>query len=132
MSVLVGLDREFDSYNTPRICGLLDINADILWLGSITADALAVLPVRVKRGELAYISTYEFPLPLTGQLDHQFEAGDAPAICRHVIQESIFKNFDKPICAAAAKVLGGQLDIATLNVAGAEDAHKTSPRAENR
>jgi IMP cyclohydrolase len=50
VSVLSGLDRE------------LDIAKDTLWLGSITATSLAVRSVNVANGQMAYITTYGFPL----------------------------------------------------------------------
>ena len=57
ISVLVGLDREFDQHDTPRICGLIDLAEDRLWLGSITATSIVVTPVDVPDGQMAYITT---------------------------------------------------------------------------
>lgn len=116
LGVLAGLDREFDEHDTPRICGLFDTQNDTLWLGSVTASALAVGPVQVKPGQMAYVTTYGFPLPASGQMDFAFGAMQADEICRHVTQSSIFADFEKPICAAAAMAGTAGFAVATLNV----------------
>lgn len=116
LSVLAGLDREFDEHDTPRICGLFDALNDTLWLGSVMATALAVGPVQVKPGQMAYVTTYGFPLPAAGQVDFAFGAMEAKEICRHVTQSSVFADFEKPICAAAAIAGPAAFEVATLNV----------------
>lgn len=101
VSVLVGLDREFDQHDTPRICGMVDLVEDRLWLGSVTATSLAVMPVDVAAGQMAYITTYEFPLPRSEQTDNAFHGDSADDTCRHVIGGSVFSGFERPICATA-------------------------------
>lgn len=115
-SVLVGLDREFDEYDTPRICGVLDMATDTLWLGSITATAVAVMPIKVENGQMAYITTYSFPLPSPSQVDAVFMPTKAAEICQHIVEGSIFAGFSKPICSAALIALGSGVDVETLNV----------------
>lgn len=105
VSVLVGLDREFDQHDTPRICGMIDLVEDRLWLGSVTATSLAVIPVDLAVGQMAYITTYEFPLPRSEQTDIAFHADSADDTCWHVIGGSVFSGFEFPICAAAC--IGG-------------------------
>lgn len=102
VSVLNGLDREFDEHDTPRICGLIDLEDRSLWLGSITADSISVRPVEVAAGECQYISTYGFPLPDTTQIDRDFDPTDASGICQHVMTRSLFGDFDLPVCSVAA------------------------------
>jgi IMP cyclohydrolase len=116
LTVLAGLDREFDQYDTPRICGVLDVAGNSLWLGSITATAFAVMPVDVEAGQMAYITTYSFPLPSPSQVDLLFNSVQAAETCRHITEGSRFADFDKPICAAAALVNNGNIEVATLNV----------------
>ncbi len=101
VSVLVGLDREFDQHDTPRICGLVDLAENRLWLGSITATSLSVIPIEAWPGQLAYITTYEFPLPRTEQIDQDFDAVDPNTVCSHITRESVFSQFEKPVCAAS-------------------------------
>ena len=117
-SVFVGLDREYDEYDTPRICGLFGMVANTFWLGSITSTAIAVIPVGVESGQMAYVTTYGFPLPLMGQVDPDFTAGDADATCRHLTRCSVFARFEKPICAAAAMIGIGGVELPTLNIEG--------------
>lgn len=116
-SVLVGLDREFDQHDTPRICGVIDLAEGTLWLGSITATSLSVMPVEVQPGELAYITTYEFPLPRADQIDRDFDAADPDAACRHIIGASVFAQFEKPVCATSWIASASGLATATLNLA---------------
>ncbi|WP_440410714.1 IMP cyclohydrolase [Neorhizobium petrolearium] len=115
ISVLVGLDREFDQHDTPRICGLVDIAENKLWLGSITAASLSILPIEVPHGQFAYITTYEFPLPRIEQVDTDFDAADPKAVCRHITDASVFSQFEKPICAASWVASPSGVDVATLN-----------------
>jgi IMP cyclohydrolase len=115
VSVLVGLDREFDQYDTPRICGLVDLAEDRLWLGSITATSLSVMPMEVRHGQLAYITTYEFPLPRVEQIDSDLDAADPNAVCRHITNTSVFSQFEKPVCAASWIASAAGAEIATLN-----------------
>jgi IMP cyclohydrolase len=115
VNVLAGLDREFDQHDTPRICGLVDLAENKLWLGSITAASLSIIPVDVQHGQLAYITTYEFPHPRVEQFDSEFDAGDADAACRHITNASIFSQFEKPVCAASWIASASGIEIATLD-----------------
>lgn len=116
LSVLAGLDREFDGYDTPRICSLFDTATNALWFGSVTATALAVVPIEVERGEMAYVTTYGFPLPLTSQVDSNFGAASAEDICGHITRSSVFADFEKPICSAAVVTTDSDTRVATLNI----------------
>jgi IMP cyclohydrolase len=115
LTVLTGLDREFDDYDTPRICGLLDIAENRLWLGSVTAQSLCVTPIAVAAGQMAYITTYEFPMPSSDQLDRSFQETEADRICEHVMKNSVFEQFEKPVCAAAVVVGKDGIQAGTLN-----------------
>jgi IMP cyclohydrolase len=120
VGVLAGLDREFDEHDTPRICGVIDRVEGTLWLGSITATGLAVMPIHIAKGQMAYITTYEFPMPAREQVDMFFDGETARESCEHMITGSIFATFDKPICATAWVASGTTIDIATLDVANAQ------------
>ena len=115
VSVLVGLDREFDQRDTPRICGLVDLAENRVWLGSITAASLSVMPIEAQLGQLAYITTYEFPLPRVEQIDSDFDAADPNAICRHITNASVFSQFEDPVCAASWIASASGHESATLN-----------------
>jgi IMP cyclohydrolase len=118
VSVLVGLDREFDQHDTPRICGLVDLAENKLWLGSITATSLSVMPIEVRYGHLAYITTYEFPQPRAEQIDADFDAADPEIVCRHLTNASVFSQFEKPVCAAAWIGSASGIEVATLSSVG--------------
>jgi len=115
MAVLVGLDREFDQHDTPRICGVLDIAGDRLWLGSITMQSIHVMPMTVEAGQLAYLTTYGFPYLVPDQVDRSFAARNADLACQHMMKESVFGQFEKPVCAAAAVITANGVQVATLN-----------------
>jgi IMP cyclohydrolase len=120
VSVLVGLDREFDANDTPRICGLFDLISNTLWLGSVIKTAIGVLPIEVMQGQMAFVTTYGFPLPLTGQIDPAFTAGNASGACHHIMGSSIFATFKSPICSAAAMAGVAGIEVATKNVEATE------------
>ena len=115
MSVLVGLDREFDEHDTPRICGLVDLTENKLWLGSITATSLSIIPIEARAGQLAYITTYEYPLPSAEQIDHDLDAVDPNAVCSQMTRGSIFSQFENPVCAASWIGSASGHKTATLN-----------------
>ena len=114
VSVLVGLDREFDQHDTPRICGVLDFAAGTMWLGSVTATSLAVMPIAVEAGQMAYLTTYCFPLPSPSQVDPSLSSARASEACQHIINQSVFVDFNKPICAAAVVASEGSAEAAIL------------------
>jgi len=116
-SVLMGLDREFDENDTPRICGTLDLLQDRLWLGSVTAQSLHVMPMASSLGQLAYITTYQLPYPSRDQIDPSFAARDADQICQHIMKKSVFSQFDQPVCATAAVVTTDGIAVSVLNPA---------------
>ena len=115
-SVLMGLDRELTSTIPPAFMVSSSVASDSLWLGSITANSVAVVPITVTAGQMAYATTYEYPLPSSSQFDAAFDPQQAAEICRHVVKGLIFAGFDKPICAAAAVAQEGGVEVATLNV----------------
>ncbi|TBG96003.1 IMP cyclohydrolase [Rhizobium leguminosarum] len=119
VSVLAGLDREFDQHDTPRICGVIDLVEDRMWLGSITATGLTVMPIHVADGQMAYVTTYEFPMPSREQVDTLFDAENAQKSCEYIITRSVFAAFDKPICATSLVASGTTIDVATLDARNA-------------
>lgn len=114
-SVLMGLDREFDEHDTPRICGTLDLMQDRLWLGSVTAQSFHVVPMAAGPGQLAYITTFEFPHPSRDQLDPSFAVHDSDQVCQHMMGNSVFSRFDQPVCATAAVVTSDGTAVSVLN-----------------
>ena len=122
VSVLMGLDREFDQYDTPRICGLIDLAEDRLWLGSVTANSLVVTPIELADGQMTYITTYGFPLPRSEQSDDSFHGASANEVCRHIMTGSVFAGFEKPICAAACVSTSAGFEIAVLDADGVHNS----------
>jgi IMP cyclohydrolase len=116
LGVLVGLDREFDALDTPRICAVADIASGTFWLGSITATSASVMPIALEAGQFAYVTTYGYPHPQATQIDASFTAINAGDVCSHIVRGSIFAEFDQPICAASIMCEASGIDIATLDV----------------
>ena len=75
------------------------------------------MPLTVATGQMAYVTTYERPMPSPSQIDAAFDLQRAAEVCRHIVSGSIFAGFDKPICAAAAAVMRKEgFETATLNI----------------
>lgn len=114
-TVLVGLDREFDALDTPRICAVADRVAGTLYIGSVSATALSITPIAVEPGQMAYVSTYGGPMPCREQTDIAFSATTAAETCRHLVGGSLFAAFEKPVCAAALISGSDGPEVAILN-----------------
>lgn len=114
-SVLLGLDREFDALDTPRICAVADRADGTIYIGSISANALSIMPMVVSPGQMAYVSTYGGPMACRDQIDTNFSAKNAAEACRHLIEGSVFAGFEKPVCATAFLHGADGSDVAVLN-----------------
>ncbi len=92
---LLAMDYEKDDFNTPRIAGATTIEGDS-YIGIITRDDLIVQ--KLKRGESAYISTYEHVTPHIVD----FRATNAKEAAQFIMNQGIFETFSNPVTSAAA------------------------------
>ena len=91
---LLTMDYEKDSYNTPRIAGVVDVSADKGYLGIIKSDGLMVKEFGLKKDDARFVATYERtdfePLRIKG------------ATAGEIARSMHGLDFEHPICAAAA------------------------------
>lgn len=99
-SVLLTMDYEHDSLNTPRIAAVVDRVAGNGYLGIVTDHSLLVREFELKAGEAYYVATYERDVPNPHAHDPNFDAPDAAAACAYILGQGVFADFERPISAA--------------------------------
>ncbi|NMA42314.1 MAG: IMP cyclohydrolase [Oligosphaeraceae bacterium] len=112
--VMLSMDYEHDSLNTPRIAGVVSANASRGWLGIVRKDALLVKEFDLQPGRLFYVCTYERNEPGLAQCSADFNADSASEACAHILgQGGEFTQFEKPVSAACAMLdAQGQFKVA--------------------
>jgi len=103
-TVLGAMDFERDDYDTPRIAAVVDDAT--AHVGVVRRDALLVEAV----DEPTLVATYEEDRPRA----FAFEAEDATTAARAAYDLA----FDHAVCAAAATVEGGAVEVATYDGPG--------------
>ena len=114
-SVLGALDYEKDAYNTPRIAGAVPRVGATAWLGIVRHDALVVKTVSLEPGRAHYIATYEANDVRDSQTS-AFDAPDAMAAARFIVDRGEFAGFEHPVTSAAALIQGSRFALATWTV----------------
>ncbi len=110
--VLGALDYEKDDYSTPRIAGAVPLAGDTAWLGIVRHDALVVKSVPLEAGRARYIATYEANDVQDSQ-SSDFDATDAAAAARFLVDGGEFARFEHPVTSAAVLVEGSRFALAT-------------------
>ncbi len=100
-SVLLALDYEKDDYNTPRIAAVIRAGADSGFLGVVRHDGLEVRELAVAPGQALYVATYEIN-SIDPQRVDAFEATDAEAGARHVVDGGAFADLTHPVTSVCA------------------------------
>lgn len=100
--VMLSMDYEHDSLNTPRITGVITPDGSRGFLAIVRQDALLVREFSLLPGQAFYVCTYERNEPGPEQREDSFEASDAAAACTFIMQKGVFADFDKPVSAACA------------------------------
>ncbi|NLF92626.1 MAG: IMP cyclohydrolase [Oligosphaeraceae bacterium] len=100
--VMLSLDYEHDSLNTPRITGVISPDGSRGFLAIVRQDALLIREYSLRPGQAFYVCTYERNEPGPEQREDAFEASDAAAACTFIMQKGVFADFDKPVSAACA------------------------------
>ncbi len=101
-SVMLAMDYEHDSLDTPRITGIVTPDGSKGWLAIVRKDALLVREFDLKPGEAYYVTTYEKNDPSVAQHEPAFTATTAEGACEFIMQGGIFADFERPISAACA------------------------------
>jgi IMP cyclohydrolase len=111
VSTLIALDYEKDQFNTPRIAGVVPLSGDTGWLAIVRHDALVVKAVPLTAGKALYIATYEANDVRESQTT-DFDASDAAAAAKFIVDGGGFKDLTNPVTSAAAIVVGGGFKMA--------------------
>lgn len=101
-SVMLAMDYEHDSLDTPRITGIVSADGSRGWLAIVRKDALLVREFSLMPGEAYYVCTYEKNEPGAAQKDAPFDVTSADAACSYILQRGTFADFERPVSAAAA------------------------------
>lgn len=112
---LLSLDYEHDSLDTPRIAAAVDSKTGIGTLGIVRKDALLVRQFKLEKGKAIYLSTYEKNYPCESNMDSAFGIENAKGAAKHMIDGSVFAEFEQPVTAAAAVWNASDYDIAALD-----------------
>lgn len=101
-SVLLALDYEHDSYNTPRIAAVVTQGSRQAYLGIVRHDALLIRAFELEPGTTFYVCTYEHNAPATRYTDTGFHADNADSACEYVLGQGVFAELERPVTAACA------------------------------
>ncbi|MBI4556155.1 MAG: IMP cyclohydrolase [Candidatus Hydrogenedentes bacterium] len=109
------LDYEKDSYNTPRICAVVDKRDGAAgWLGVVRIDGLEVKKVALEPGTFAYVATYEENGLHPGQ-SGSFPAKTPLDSCKFILSQGVFAQRECPITAVAAMSTDAGFEFAAMD-----------------
>ena len=100
--VMLAMDYEHDSLDTPRITGVVTPDGAHGWLAIVRKDALLVREFALNPGEAYYVCTYDRNDPGAAQREPDFTAADAAGACDFILGGGVFAEFEKPVSAACA------------------------------
>lgn len=100
--VLLALDYEHDSLDTPRIAGVVNSAGTSGWLAIVRKDALVVREFALEAGQAFYVCTYERNEPGDMQKQDDFNVDSATDGCAYILGQGVFADFEKPVSAACA------------------------------
>jgi IMP cyclohydrolase len=112
-TVMLAMDYEHDSLDTPRITGIVSPDGARGWLAIVRKDALIVREFALNPGECYFVSTYETNEPGAAQREGNFTAGNAEACCDFILGGGIFADFERPVSAVCAVAEDGAWKVAT-------------------
>lgn len=109
--VLLALDYEHDSLNTPRIAGVIEAGAESGWLGVVRKDGVEVMEVPLAAGEVCYLATYEINRIDPHRKD-RLPSATANEGARHILCGGKFAELEKPIVSVCAIETDSGFDLA--------------------
>ena len=114
-SVMLSMDYEHDSLDTPRISGVVQPDGKKGWLAIVRKDALLVKEFDLAPGQAFYVCTYERNEPCLTQQDTGFQSTSAEACCQYIMGQGVFADFERPVSAACAYAdASGAFQVAVL------------------
>ena len=118
--VMLSMDYEHDSLDTPRISAIVTPDGSKGWLAIVRKDALLVREFALKPGEAYYVATYEKNRPADDQNEPNFTPMNAADACDFILgtKGSVFADFEKPVTAVCAVAKAdGSFETATKDFA---------------
>ena len=100
--VMLSMDYEHDSLDTPRITGVVTPDGKKGWLAIVRKDALLIREYALQPGQAFYVCTYERNEPCIAQIDDGFDVASAADCCDYILGKGVFADFEKPVSAACA------------------------------
>lgn len=113
---LIALDYEHDSYNTPRICAVVDRTNQTGWLATVREDGLNVCRMPLSPRTFFYVATYE-ENDISEARCGAFDAETPQDACTFLLGGGIFAQRTNPVTAVAAVAT----DEAAKNVVTVKD-----------
>ena len=98
---LLALDFEHDSYNTPRICAVVDRTDQTGWLATVREDGLEVCRLPLSPRTFFYVATYE-ENDISEARCGAFDAETPQEACEFLLGGGIFAQRTNPVTAVAA------------------------------
>lgn len=95
--VLTEMGYEKDDFNTPRIAGV--VTDEVGFVATVRADAVEVASFGLEENTCRVICTYE--MDRVDNKNYPFVAENVADAAKYVVDGGIFKDLEKPICAAA-------------------------------
>lgn len=114
--VLVAMDFEHDSLDTPRIAAVVEPREGRGYLGVVTRRSLHVQPFELEAGHLRFLTTYEVSDTSPGKCSGGFLATTAGEACDHILTGGAFAGLSHPVSAAAAMWKDSRWDVDCANM----------------
>jgi len=115
VQALLALDYEKDDYDTPRIAGVIRRGAETGFLGVVRRDGIEVREIPIAPGNVLYLATYEIAGVDPARSD-AFDAADAEAGARHMVEGGVFADLEHPVTSACALEGAGGFAIGAYTV----------------
>ena len=100
--VMLSMDYEHDTLDTPRITGVITPDGATGWLAIVRKDALLIREFHLEPGQAFYVSTYEKNDPSYAQIEPAFTAMTAAESCDFILGGGVFADFERPVSAVCA------------------------------
>ena len=114
-SVMLAMDYEHDSLDTPRIAGVVRADGSEAYLAIVRKDALMVRRMTLAPGRAFYICTYERNKPCDNQVEENFTPETAADACSFIMGGGVFAELEKPVAAVCVVAkAGGGFDLAAV------------------
>jgi IMP cyclohydrolase len=120
-TTLSSMDYEKDELSTPRIAAVLPKIGNEAWLATVREDAVIVQAMKLQRGQMAYVATYEYDGINKNQVLVCTEGSTAEAFVSDAISTTgNWADLERPVTAIAvvSQGLEKSVDLAVIDKQG--------------